>query len=45
MAIAGLNVTELLELALILVAVGAVSQFFAGTYLFVVGGRFVISLL
>ena len=36
MAIAGLNVTELVELALMLVAVGAVSGFFAG--IFGIGG-------
>ena len=32
MAVAGLNVTELVELALMLVAVGAVSGFFAGVF-------------
>src|SRR4249919_4042057 len=36
MAVAGLNVTELVELALMLVAVGAVSGFFAG--IFGIGG-------
>src|SRR4029079_13671492 len=32
MAVAGLNVAELIELALMLVAVGAVSGFFAGVF-------------
>src|SRR5260221_14616078 len=32
MAIAGLNVTELVELALMLVGVGAISGFFAGVF-------------
>src|SRR5512136_1859222 len=32
MAIAGLNISELLQLAVLLVAVGAVSGFFAGVF-------------
>jgi len=40
MAIAGLNVTELIELALMLVAVGALAGFFAG--LFGIGGGAVL---
>ena len=32
MAVAGLNVAELVELAVMLVAVGAVSGFFAGVF-------------
>ncbi|MDI1264548.1 MAG: sulfite exporter TauE/SafE family protein, partial [bacterium] len=36
MGIAGLNVTELIQLALMLVAVGAISGFFAG--IFGIGG-------
>ena len=43
MAVAGLNVTELVELALMLVAVGAVSGFFAGV--FGIGGGLFANLL